>query len=70
MCLLHHIYVAGCPKLAGEQQPPAGPQALAVGAAALTAEDVPLVLGVEPQAPAWAQCAIRFLQTGELPEEQ
>ena len=62
--------VAECPKLAGEQQPPAGPEALTVEAAALMAEDVPLVLAVEPQAPAWAQHTVRFLQTGELPEEQ
>ena len=31
---------------------------------------MPLVLVVEPQAPAWAQQIVRFLQTGELPEEQ
>mgnify|MGYP005830615637 FL=1 len=61
--------VAGCPKLAGEQQPPAEPRALTVEASALAAEDVPLALAVEPQAPAWAQHTIRFLQTGELPEE-
>ena len=40
--------VAGCPKLAEGQQPPAGPQALAIEAAAPTAEDEPLVLVVEP----------------------
>ena len=34
------------------------------------AADVPLVLVVEPQAPAWAQQIVHFLQTGELPEEQ
>ena len=34
------------------------------------AEEMPLVLAVEPQAPAWAQHTVRFLQTGELPEEQ
>ena len=44
--------VAGCPMLAGEQQPPAEPRALTVEAAALAVEDVPLVLAVEPQAPA------------------
>ena len=33
-------------------------------------EDMPLVLAVEPQAPAWAQHTVQFLQTGELPEEQ
>ena len=31
---------------------------------------MPLVLVVEPQAPAWAQHTVRFLQKGELPEEQ
>ena len=31
---------------------------------------MPLVLAVEPHAPAWAQHTARFLQTGELPEEQ
>ena len=34
------------------------------------AEEMSLVLAVEPQAPAWAQHTVRFLQTGELPEEQ
>ena len=34
------------------------------------AEEMPLVLAVEPQAPAWAQHTVRFLQIGELPEEQ
>ena len=47
-----------------------GPHALAVEVAAPVAEDVPLVLAVEPQALAWAQPTVRFLQTGELPEEQ
>ena len=31
---------------------------------------MPLVLVVEPQAPAWAQQIVHFLQIGELPEEQ
>ena len=31
---------------------------------------MPLVLVVEPQAPAWAQHTVRFLQKGELPEDQ
>ena len=31
---------------------------------------MPLVLAVKPQAPAWAQHTVRFLQIGELPEEQ
>ena len=34
------------------------------------AEEIPLALAVEPQAPAWAQHTVQFLQTGELPEEQ
>ena len=34
------------------------------------AEEMPLVLAVEPQALAWAQHTIQFLQTGELPEEE
>ena len=59
--------VVGCPKLAGERQPPAGPQVLTVEAASLTVEDGPLVLAVEPQAPAWAHHIIRFLQTGNSP---
>ena len=57
------------PRLAGEWQPPAGPQALTVEAAAPAAIDEPLVLDFEPHAPAWAQRTIHFLQTGELPEE-
>ena len=43
---------------------------MAVEAAALVAEEMPLVLVIEPQAPAWAQHTARFLQKGELPEEQ
>ena len=62
--------VAENPKLAGEQQPPVGPQALAIEAATPTAKDEPLVLAVEPQAPAWVHRTVRFLQTGELPEDQ
>ena len=57
-------------KLAGERQAPAEPQVLAVEADVPAAADVPLVLVVEPQAPAWAQQIVRFLQTGELPVEQ
>ena len=30
---------------------------------------MPLVLAVEPRAPAWAQQIVRFLQTGELPDD-
>ena len=48
----------------------AGHQALAVETAAPMAEETPLVLAVEPLAPAWAQHTVQFLQTGELPEEQ
>ena len=55
---------------AQEQLAPAGRQALAVEIAAPMAEEIPLVLAVEPQAPAWAQPTVQFLQTGELPEEQ
>ena len=43
---------------------------MAVEAAAPVVEETPLVLVVEPQAPAWAQPTVRFLQKGELPEEQ
>ena len=57
-------------KLAGEHQAPAEPHVLAVEADVPAAADVPLVLVVEPQAPAWAQQIVHFLQTGELPEEQ
>ena len=51
------------------QLTPAGRQALAIGTAAPMAEEMPLVLAVEPQVPAWAQHTVQFLQTGELPEE-
>ena len=34
------------------------------------AEEMPLVLAVEPQAPAWAQHTVRFLQTREIPEDK
>ena len=57
-------------KLAGEHHAPAEPQVLAVEADVPAAADVPLVLVVEPEAPAWAQQIVHFLQTGELPEEQ
>jgi hypothetical protein len=57
-------------KLAGEQQAPARAPALAVETNAPPAEDMPLILVVEPQAPTWVQQIIQFLQTGELPEEQ
>ena len=60
-----------CPgKLAGECQAPAEPQILAVEADVPATVDLPLVLVVEPQAPAWAHQIVHFFQTGELPEEQ
>src|SRR3954468_24921157 len=55
---------------AQEKLAPARCQALAVETAAPMAEEMPLVLVVEPQAPAWAQHTVQFLQTGELPEEK
>ena len=55
---------------AEEQLTPAGRQALAVETAAPMAEEIPLLLAIEPQDPAWAQHTVRFLQTGELPKEQ
>ena len=39
-------------------------------AGAPAAEEVPLVLVAEPQAPTWARHIVRFLQTGELPGDQ
>ena len=48
------------------QLTPAGRQALVVETAAPMAEEMPLVLAVEPQAPAWAQHTTSFLQTGSL----
>ena len=38
----------------------AGPQVMAVEAVAPVAEEMPLVLVVKPQAPAWAQHTVRF----------
>ena len=55
---------------AQEQLAPAGRQALTVETAAPMEKEMPLVLAVEPQAPAWAQHTVQFLQIGELPEEQ
>ena len=43
------------------QPTPTGPQVMAVETAAPVAEEMPLVLVVEPQAPAWAQHTVRFL---------
>jgi hypothetical protein len=57
-------------KLVSEQNTPAERQALAEEADVPAAEELPLVLVVEPQAPAWAQQIVRFLQRGEHPEEQ
>ena len=37
------------------QPTPAGPQAMAIEMATPMAEEMPLVLAIEPQAPAWAQ---------------
>ena len=48
-------------KLAGEYHAPAEPPVLAVEADVPAATDMPLVLVVEPQAPAWAQQIVRFL---------
>ena len=39
-------------------------------AAAPMEEDEPVVLAVESRAPTWTQHIVRFLQIGELPEEQ
>ena len=52
------------------QLTPVERQALDVEIAAPIAEEMPLVLPVEPQAPAWAQHTVGFLQIGELPGEQ
>ena len=52
------------------QLPPAGRLALAVETAAPMAEEMPLVLAVEPQAPAWAQHTVQFLQTGSFPRSR
>src|SRR6187399_2819103 len=57
-------------KLARECQAPAEPQVLSVEADVPAAAQVPLVLVVEPQSPAWAQQMVQFLQTGELLEDQ
>ena len=45
---------------------PTGRQALAVETAAPMAEEMPLVLAVEPQAPAWEQHTVQFLQIGSF----
>ena len=57
-----------CPgRLAGGPSAPA--EVLAVEAGVPAAALMPLVLAVEPRAPAWAQQIVRFLQTGELPDD-
>ena len=43
---------------------------MAIETAAPVADEMPLVLVVEPQAPTWAQHTVRFVQKGEIPEEQ
>ena len=50
--------------------PPAGPMDPANEAGAPAAEEVPLVLVAEAQAPTWARHIVHFLQTGELPGDQ
>ena len=50
--------------------PLAGPMDLVNEACAPAAEEVPLVLFAEPQAPTWARHIVHFLQTGELPGDQ
>ena len=53
-----------CPgRLAGGPSAPAEPRVLVVEAEVPAAALMPLVLAVEPQAPAWAQQIVRFLQT-------
>ena len=56
--------------LAAGPPTPTRPEAMTVETAAPTAEEMPLVLAIKPQALAWARHAVRFIQTGELPEEQ
>jgi hypothetical protein len=53
--LTHAVEAAEPGKLAGERQTPAERQALAAEPSVPAAEEMPLVLVVEPQAPAWAQ---------------
>ena len=56
-------------QLAGPH-PPAGPMVPANEECAPAAEEVPLVLVADPQAPTWARHIVRFLQTGEPPGDQ
>jgi ribonuclease HI len=55
---------------ASEQQPLAEHQVLAVETSTPAPEEMPLVLVIEPQAPAWVWQIVHFLQTGELPNDQ
>ena len=50
--------------------PPAGPMDPGYEAGAPAAEEVPLVLVTEPQAPTWARHIVHFLQAKELPSDQ
>jgi hypothetical protein len=60
---------AGDPALDGEPHSQAESQVLAIEESAPTAEEMPLVLVVDPQAPVWAQHIVQSLQTGELPND-
>ena len=60
--------VGGNPMLAGKLRSPIELQVLAIEASFPTAEEMPLVFVVEPQAPAWAHHIVQFLKTGELPD--
>ena len=56
--------------VAGEQPLSAEPQVLSTEASTPVAEEMPLVLTVEPLAPTWAQQIVHFLQSVGLPDEQ
>ena len=60
--------VGGNPMLAGKMRSLAELQVLAVEVSSPTAEEMPLVFVVEPQAPAWARHIVQFLKTRELPD--
>ena len=49
---------------------PVGPMVPVNAEHAPAAEEVPLVLVVEPQAPTWARHIVHFLQTRELSDDQ
>ena len=53
--------VAADSEPAEERLIPAGHQALAIEMTSPMAEEIPLVLAIEPQAPAWAQHTVQFL---------